>query len=574
MDTDAPGPPGPELKEYTALLRRRWRMVGAGVLGGLVLATAGVFALPSTYESTAAVQVRPTGMAEFTGERSGRLAGDVNLDTEAQILTSDRVSTAAARRLAGPDSAPPSSDDLRERVSLSVPPNSNVLEITYTARTPEAARDGAAAYAEAYLEQREAEVGDLIAAHLTALRAEQEARYQELAGLPDASDVRADALRAEIADLGRGISPLSALRETVEPGRIITPARLPEGPTSPVLPVWVAGGGALGLLAGLLLAFARDRLDPVLRDTGDTARIGRVPVLLDLSAAGDAAYGPPSDDGPAGQRVNQCAHAVRARVPSPGVLLVAATAPGRSGPAAALHLAAALARTGSDTLLVRADPVPAATTDPLDLAEGPGLAEALLDGEDPAELEVRPDAAPRLRVLRYGRPGTVAPVQGTAMPELLDLLREGAEYVVVAVPPAAERADAHALAASADLLVPAVELGRTRRADLASLVAVAARFDLAVAGVAALPRQPRADARAEAAPNGSTDRGEAAAESAPERDPARETEATAQETTVGATAAEDGASGETTAESASDGTADRGGPDPQDTAADAVGASN
>ncbi|OLT25534.1 hypothetical protein BJF83_05005 [Nocardiopsis sp. CNR-923] len=136
MDTDAPGPPGPELKEYTALLRRRWRMVGAGVLGGLVLATAAVFTLPSTYESTAAVQVRPTGMAEFTGERSGRLAGDVNLDTEAQILTSDRVSAAAARRLAGPDTAPPSTGDLRERVSLSVPPNSDVLEITYAARTP------------------------------------------------------------------------------------------------------------------------------------------------------------------------------------------------------------------------------------------------------------------------------------------------------------------------------------------------------------------------------------------------------------------------------------------------------
>ncbi|WP_116246021.1 chain length determinant family protein [Nocardiopsis sp. FIRDI 009] len=554
MDTDAPGPPGPELKEYTALLRRRWRLVGAGVLGGLVLATAGVVALPSTYESTAAVQVRPTGMAEFTGERSGRLAGEVNLDTEAQVVLSDRVSAAAAAALAEPDSAPADPAELRESVSLSVPPNSNVLEITYAAGSPEAAREGADAYARAYLEQREAEVGDLIAAHLAALRGEQEARYEELAELADDSSARAETLRAEIADLGRGVGPLTALRETVEPGRIITPANLPESAASPVVPVWLAGGTAAGLLAGLLLAFARDRLDPVLRDTEETARIGGAPVLLDLTGADREASGPFGDDDRAGQRVNECAHALRARVPSPGVLLVVATAPGRSGPAAAVNLAASLARTGSDTLLVYADPA----ADPLDLPPGPGLAEALLDGEDPAELEVRPDTAPRLRVLRYGRPEAVAPVQGTAMPELLGLLREGTEYVVVAVPPATERADAHALAASADLLLPVVELGRTRRADLVSLVAAAARFGLPVPGVAALPRPARGsdDASRDARGTGNGARADAG-ESA---------------TAHKAATAEDGAADGT--ETGAEDTADQTGTGAEDSAADTVGARN
>ncbi|MCK9870829.1 lipopolysaccharide biosynthesis protein, partial [Nocardiopsis dassonvillei] len=288
MDTDAPGPSGPELREYTALLRRRWRFVGAGVLGGLALASAAVVALPAAYTSVSAVQVQPSGMAEFTGERSGRLAGDVNLDTEAQVLLSERVSSAVAEALAEEGGAAPSVADLRERVDVSVPPNSSVLEISYSAGSPEAARTGAQAYADAYLELRRERIDGLIESHLEALRGEQEARYEALAETAGESaapgaDARVEALRAEITELGNGISPLSALAETVEPGSVITPAGLPERASSPIPALWLVGGTALGLLTGLLAAVVRDRLDPRLHDAEETGRIGAVPVLLDLS---------------------------------------------------------------------------------------------------------------------------------------------------------------------------------------------------------------------------------------------------------------------------------------------------
>lgn len=93
------------------------------------------------------------------------------------------------------------------------------------------------------------------------------------------------------------------------------------------------------------------------------------------------------------------------------MLVVAGTTPGRAGTAAAVNLAAALARTGSPTLLVCADPRTDAAGELLDLPQGPGLTEVLVDGEDPADLEARPTAVPRLSVLRHGRPGTVAPIQ-------------------------------------------------------------------------------------------------------------------------------------------------------------------
>ncbi|SIO84575.1 Wzz/FepE/Etk N-terminal domain-containing protein [Nocardiopsis sp. JB363] len=515
MDTDVPGSSGPELKEYTALLRRRRRLVCAGVLGGLVLATAGALAVPSTYTSVASVQVHPTEMAEFTGERSGRLTGDVNLDSEAQIVVSDRVTGTAAEEL--PGSA--TSEDVRENVDVTVPPNSNILELRYSARTPELARAGAGSLAEAYLEQREVQVHALIEGRLEALRAEQQDRYDDLAELTGenqmvaGTDARAEALRQEITDLGNGITPLSALRETVSPGQVITPASLPESPSSPLLALWIVAGTALGLLAGLLAAVVRDRMDPRLRDTEETERIGSLPVLLDLSVPGDRSGRSPGlldDTTPTGQRANEFAHLVRARLaetddgedrsaalaateggePAPGrVIVVTGTTPGRAGTAAAVNLAAALARGGSDTLLVCADPRTETVHELLGLSEGPGLADVLIDGEDPAELAVHPAHTPRLRVLRHGTAGTVAPLQGGAA-ELVELLRSRAEFVVVATASAGERADVHALAASADLLLPVVELGLSPRSDLTGLVTAGTRFGVTVPGAITVPRQP------------------------------------------------------------------------------------
>ena len=524
MDTVVPGSPGPELKEYTALLRRRRWSVAAGVFGGMALALAGIFTVPASYTSTAAVQVLPTGMAEFTGERSGRLAGDVNLDTEAQVLRSEEVSAAAAALVTGTTGTLVTTDDLREHVDVTVPPNSNVLEIHYTAGTPEAARAGAAAYAEAYLDRRAEQIDDLIGTHLEALGGERERLEEELGlmvGTVGAADPRAEALRQNITALNSGVAPLAALRETVEPGRTITPADLPDTASSPNPPLWLAAGAALGLLAGLGAAVLRDRTHRYLHDIEETERLGGLPVLLDLSSCrserGGRTPGLLGEDRAEGQRVQSLVHLIRARTagdsaPAPEtadgadgadtrlrggegpyggrLLVVAATAPGRSGTAAAVNVAAALARTGSETLLVCVDPRSDTVGELLGVPEGPGLAEALVEGEDPAGLEVRPGAEPRLRVLRHGRPGMAAPVQDTAMADLLGLLRGHADHVVVAVPPPSESADVHAVAGAADLLLPVVELDRSPRTELTGLIALADRFSVPAPGVIVLPRQP------------------------------------------------------------------------------------
>ncbi|QBI55815.1 Wzz/FepE/Etk N-terminal domain-containing protein [Streptomonospora litoralis] len=480
MDTAAGG----DLTDVTAALRRRWPIVAAGTAAGLLLAVAALVVLPQTYVSTTAVHVRPSGIPEITGELSGRTNGEVNLDTEAQIVQSAEVAAAAAERL-GADAAPV---ELRRDVEVSVPPNSSVLNIAFPAGSPRDAQRGSAAFARAYLEYRAAQVDRQLGDTLSALESEADSRRAELGelseggGAADGGRARITAVQNEITELNKAIHPLRALRASIVPAQIITPAGTPEEAASPMPPLWLAGGGVLGLALGTAAAFAADRRGHRLRSGRDTARAVGLPVLLEVArSAGPADAG----SGRPAQRANQAALGLSASLGRPSadsagagksgaVVLVPAVSRGASAGPAATALAAALARIGADVLLVHADPAQAAP----DGACGAGLGDALLGGADPAQLERRDAAAPGLRILDYGGADAADVLQRPAMAQLIRRLRSSADIVVVATAPTAERADACALARGADAVVPVVELGRTRTSALHE--ALAAFADLGV----------------------------------------------------------------------------------------------
>ncbi|MDA0564438.1 chain length determinant family protein [Streptomonospora sp. S1-112] len=518
MDTAA----GPDLKDVAATLRRRWRLVVAFVVGGLLLAALALLVAPRTYTATTAVHVRPSGIPEVTGEQSGRTNGEINLDTEAQIVSSARVADDAAGRLGGVDPV-----ELRRQVEVSVPPNSSVLEIAFSASTPDAARDGSAAFADAYLDYRAAQVQNQIGDRVAALQSEIDSRYAELDELASAADTggtqqaRVTAVQNEIAQLSTDVAPLNTLRASVEPAEVISPAVAPRSAESPMPLLWLAAGAALGLAAGVAAAYRADRGAGRLHTARDIARTTGLPTLLDLSdsrravrtgptgRAGSTPAAPGSGrtghvetienahpalyDGPAAQRANEVAHALSARLfpadrQEGAVVLVAGVSPGRAATTAAVGVAAALARIGADVLLVCADPADREPAHHLGLpADQRGLAEVLAEGADPARLEQQASAVPGLRVLRYGEAEAVHLLQRPDMVGLLGRLRHHARFVVVAAAPTSERADAHAWASSADLVLPAVDLGRTRAEDLRDTVDALGSLGGVVAGAIAVP---------------------------------------------------------------------------------------
>jgi len=155
-----PGQQRPSLAEAVNLiisglgvrLRLRWVIVAAltciaaiGVLGYTLIA-------PKGFAATTAVLIRPTRADQTQQGSVGRPVGVVNLDTEAQRVTSEPVAMLAAHLMHS--SLPPS--QLSGGVTVSVPQNSAILHITCHAPTTTGAATCANAFADAYLQNRDA----------------------------------------------------------------------------------------------------------------------------------------------------------------------------------------------------------------------------------------------------------------------------------------------------------------------------------------------------------------------------------------------------------------------------------
>ncbi|WP_460859054.1 Wzz/FepE/Etk N-terminal domain-containing protein, partial [Nocardiopsis coralliicola] len=289
METvESPEPRHPGLRDCAAALRRHRVLVLGGLAAGLLAAGIALAAVPAAYTAQASVQVEPAGDAATAGAPPGSASGGVDVATEAQIVRSTEVAAEAADLL-GTAEAPAA---LRERVAVEAPPSSSVLDIAYTAGSPQAARRGAAAFADAYLADRADRARTRIDDRLDALRGQLDDREGELAGLtrsgaeapgtasPTRGAGRAEALQNEITELTAAMTPLSAARDALDPGRVITPAVAPEAPESPRGLLWPAAGGLLGLAAGAAAALAADRRDRTLRTVRDLRRATPLPVLL------------------------------------------------------------------------------------------------------------------------------------------------------------------------------------------------------------------------------------------------------------------------------------------------------
>ncbi|ACZ91232.1 YveK family protein [Streptosporangium roseum] len=271
---------GGDLADYASLLRRRWPILlfflAAGIGGGGAL----LRLTPPSYTATAQVLVSPTGLYEQTNQVTSRQREPLNLDTEVQIAQSAVV---AGKVRAALKSTP-------APVDVSVPPNTSVLEISYTAADPRTAAAGAGAYAQAYLANRGESATQALDAQLKALLAKLKQVNASLVtvadtlpGLARGTAERTIALQRQNV-LGRQIYHLTvrydALRTIpVTPGSVISEAVAPAGPSAPSPPLHLGSGLMIGLLAGVGAAWVRDRLDTRIRTGSDVRRLTGLDLL-------------------------------------------------------------------------------------------------------------------------------------------------------------------------------------------------------------------------------------------------------------------------------------------------------
>jgi capsular polysaccharide biosynthesis protein len=489
-----------EFAGYLGVLRRRWWVVLVLACVGILAAGAYIAKAPKAYTATATVNVTPTGVSQTQGGAvaGGRTSGVVNLDTEAQIVKSSSVAAIAARAL----HTPLTPTALLQNVSVAVPANSSVLQVSCQAKSAAQASVCANAFAAAYIQNRNASAAATIDAELKTVRGELTGLEKsttrlnlQISAFPVNSPQRVSAesqlqsATGQLKSLANQAASLSAQAAANSGGSIITKATPPATASSPKKKIILPSGLLAGLLIGLIIAFAWDKHDTRVKGARSLGNAG-APVLLSLSAKelGAEPLAPPRS--PAGLEFSELARsATRALDQDHHLLLMAGVSPGQGTSVASANLAVALARIHSAVILVC--PSGQRTARLLGLPQSRALdtrgAAELAAGElSVEEIALQPAGFPGLRVVVLAE--ELYDLQHAQARVLAEQLRISADYTVVEAPAGTAGPDTLALAEYCGAALLTVEISVTRQPDIEEAVNRMTRLGTPVLGLVVLPR--------------------------------------------------------------------------------------
>lgn len=462
-------------------LSRRWAVIVLALLLGLGAGALLVTTSTTDYRATSVVFLEPlVGNPYSPTTPSGRQEELAALTTEAGLLLADSVSESAEESAhgAGIDLGP----QLQERTSTEVPSNSQVINVSFTATSPEVARFGAQALATSYLEYRASRSQEVMSAQLaridqeiSSLTALVDAASEELVA---AGSADADAISVEVSNLEEQVriyaNQLAQLRiervnvegTTGSPGEIVSPARLPtqpEGLPAPLLAVAIA---LVFLGAGIVIAVVLEHLDTHLRSPDEIERLGLHPVYGLAPLWKPELIGSDAED----------AYRLAAISAQGGVCAVLG-ASGPVPPGVAAGLAHALAENGHSVIILVCAPLTEGST------QASGLSDVLQESSTspmPASVQARPG----IHVMGAGRQPQDLPslLQGPHFPLVVDRLAHDCDTLLL-IGAETVSASGAALCHVSDSTLLVSIAGQTREADLIASARMIEESDGQLGGV-------------------------------------------------------------------------------------------
>ena len=459
-----------DVRRYVNALRRSRVLIAAIVIGltGLVLLLS--LMLPKTYTAQATILFDEAPSVASTTDAERQLA------TIQKLLMTRDVLALSARRLKT------SVASLQPKVQATVDPNANIVSISATASTPEAAAATANAVTAAFLaRQRAVELASLQTA-----KTRLENAILKLAGTRGG--------KAEIALLRERLSELSVTAATAgNELQLADAARPPTKPTSP-RPVRNAGFAFVAaLFIAVLVALGRERIAPRVGERRDLERLSGVPIVTQIPNAGRGA------DSVAAEReaFDTLAAVVAAQLPPQRqkVLLVSSPLADKGKARVTAGLSRALAQSGETALVIDADLRRPSLEQLFGMERAPGLAEILAaarhgDADTAANMIVEPPASASSRrrtgilaVLGAGEAASPSLVSADALEVLFGELSESAfTFVVIHAPPLLEPEGCRAWAQHADALLVVSRLEKMAPNELVELREQLEQVDTTVLG--------------------------------------------------------------------------------------------
>ncbi|MGI8879705.1 MAG: Wzz/FepE/Etk N-terminal domain-containing protein [Jatrophihabitans sp.] len=346
-------PRGSETGGLRALLQRGWIAVTVAVIAGIAGAAAVTKVETKQYTASASVLVTLTGVSDSASLANARTSGTINLDTEAQLAKS----TQTAKRVQELDPSRKSTPTatLLKNLTITVPPNTQVLRMNYTATSPATAAQTANDFATAYLDARSADAQGTLDAQINKLsdtlrtkNTQLNSVSDQLTTLPANSKARSYAsaqrglLISAITTLNTLFNSLSAT--VITPGQLLSEATIPGKASSPSLPLNLATGLAAGLLIGLAIAWLRFAKLRRMSRPDDVVRLIRLPVISTITRLQDGMV--ESAGSPQAAQYQRIVNLLGASVGDAGIILLTGAAPATPTDTVAANLAASLAHTG------------------------------------------------------------------------------------------------------------------------------------------------------------------------------------------------------------------------------------
>ncbi|SFK20819.1 polysaccharide biosynthesis tyrosine autokinase [Cellulomonas sp. KH9] len=422
------------MRDYVAMARAHWLGLSAfAVVGVLLAALASLLTTPQYTARAEMVVVADTGSATDLVQGSEYTQKQVR--TFSALATRQVVVQPAMAELG----LTGSTGAVVERLSATSVLGTNVISVTATDPSPQAAAD----------------LANAVAKHLT----------------------------AAVGDIVPSL-PNGSKSVRLEP---ITTATPPAQPTSPRVVLWILLGAIGGLALGATLITLRQLVDTKVRDEATALGLVGAPLLAAVTAHRGRARVPAPADSPQAEEYRQLRTSVAA-LAAGGRRLVAVTSavPGEGTTATAVNLAAVLAAAGDRVCLVEANLRRPRLADQLGLGQRDGLT-SVLTGRVPLD-DVIAAQGPGLPDVLTSGPLTAHPSELLAtgrMRELLDELTQRYDHVVLDCPPVLPVTDAVVVGRMCHGVVLVVGAGTVRRHEVRAAATTLAAGGVPVVGLVA-----------------------------------------------------------------------------------------
>ncbi|MCS5713732.1 polysaccharide biosynthesis tyrosine autokinase [Herbiconiux sp. CPCC 205716] len=449
-----------ELRSYAAILRAHWLAIVALLLLGGAVAFGWSLLQPKVYQADASGYIS----AGAAGDTGSALVGDNLAKSKVKSYIDIGTSRAVAQHAIDELGLVATPESLVQRIKVSNPDDTVLLEVTALAGTPTDARDLAEAW----------------------LRGIQE----QIDSIETQSGASADGSTDSIVKL----IPLDS-------------ATLPDSPLSPNTRLAIVIGLVVGLVLGIALAFVRHAFDRRIRGADAVESqfgisvVGSIPVdrrftdqdrLVAMEGATD--YSRVDDDDVA---VAESLRELRTNLQfmnvddPPRVIVVTSPLPGDGKSTTIANLAIALAAGGQNVILVDADLRRPTVSTTFNLVGGAGLTEVLAGRSEVTDVLQPWGTSGRLFILAAGKtPPNPSELLGSE--RMHSLLAELSQFAIVLIdaPPLIPVTDAAILTHNTDGALVVASVGKTTYEALAKALANLERANGKALGVI-LNRVPR-----------------------------------------------------------------------------------